>query len=427
MEFLIQYGGGIFYPYMRYATATVVGDHIMEMYLQFGHGMMAHTRELLRQWKSGGVILSPRDLTEDQLQRTASEISKMGREVLIDPQCFARDSDHARLTSHTYWKIIKSLSTGAFSGGDGTAALLQEVATLARNAGVHKHILPGLLATPVVSEDWFTFQEIIIEEAPSHFSDEPLYATVALSSPAMLDEVQVEAVVERASGWNVSGFYVVAESPSGYLVDNPVWLANLLLLVSGLKLLNKRIIVGYCNHQMLCLAAANADVIASGTWLNVRAFPPDKFYSPEEGDVSRRATWFYCPQALSEFKLPFLDIAARAGILNEMAADSSLGSTYATPLFTGAIPSTVNWSEQESFRHYLTCLSSQVNSARKSSFQLTLESQQQELDSAETFLSKLHRNGVFGQDRDFGRIFDVNRSALITFANARGHRLRRSW
>jgi hypothetical protein len=75
----------------------------------------------------------------------------------------------------------------------------------------------------------------------------------------------------------VPGFYVIAETPSAYLVENPVWLANL-LIVSGLKLLGRSVLVGYCNHQMLGLAATKADVIASGTWLNVRAFPPEKFY-----------------------------------------------------------------------------------------------------------------------------------------------------
>lgn len=399
----------------------------MEMYLQFGHGMMAHTRELLKKWDTGGVILSPRDLSEDQLQRMGDDVLNMSRDSFLDPQCFARDADHARLISHTYWQMIKSHSTGAFMGGPGTAALLSELARLGRSAGIHNHILPGLLSAPAVSDDWFTFQENIIEEAPAHFGGEPLYATVAMSSGSMLDEAQVEAVVERAASWDVHGFYVVAETPSGYLVDNPSWLANLLILVSGLKLLGKRVVVGYCNHQLLCLAAANVDIVASGTWLNVRSFPPDKFYSPDEGDVSRRTTWYYCPQAMSEFKLPFLDIAQRAGILGEMEPDPSLGSHYASPLFRGAAPTSVNWGEQDAFRHYLTCLHTQVADSRQPTYQATLDYHQRMLDSAEQFLNRLHRHGVFGQDRDFADYFDINRSALIIFNNARGHQLRRKW
>jgi len=71
----------------------------------------------------------------------------------------------------------------------------------------------------------------VIEEAPCHFGQNPLLATVALSSDVILDEIQVENVIERARKWAVSGFYVVAETPTAYLVDNPVWLSNLLLSI----------------------------------------------------------------------------------------------------------------------------------------------------------------------------------------------------
>ncbi len=52
--------------------------------------------------------------------------------------------------------------------------------------------------------------------------------------------------------------------------------------------------------------------------MNVRSFDPDKFYVPEEKSVMLRAIWYYCPQALTEFKLSFLDVAKRMNILDEM-------------------------------------------------------------------------------------------------------------
>jgi len=398
----------------------------MQLYLQLGYGMMQHCHELLGTWKQGGVVLSPRDLTNDQLRRVAGNARSHGCEPLLDPQCFFRGADHHRLTNHSYWEAISSHATGAFMGGPGTAALLGELANTARSMGINRHILPGCLAD-TVSDDWFAMQECIIAEAPGHFGDDQFLATVALSASAMQHEEQVEAVVERARGWNVSGFYVVAESPSGYLVDNPIWLANLLILVSGLKLLNKQVIVGYCSHQMLCLASAGADIIASGTWLNVRAFGPARFFEPEATDVSRRAVWYYCPQASSEYKMAFLDIAHRGGILHRMRPNPALGSIYADPLFAGAPPSSVNWTFTDAFRHYLACLCSQAAVAKQPSFDATIGELRHNLDSAESLLHLLHANGVAGQDRDFRDCVDVNRSALIVFERARGERLRRAW
>jgi len=275
----------------------------MRLYLQFGYGMMEHTRALLDDWGEGGVILSPRDLTQEQLGRMATDTIERGCEPLLDPQCYARDADHHRLTAHSYWKVIADRSTGAFTGGPGTATLLAELAHLAATIGVRRHILPGCL-TSQVDEDWFMMQESIMAEAPRQFGDAPLLMTIALSADAMSSEEQVEAVVDRSRGWPVAGVYVVPETPSPYLVDSPTWLANLLLLTSGLKLNGKEVLVGYCSHQMLCLASANVDAVAAGTWLNVRAFPPDKFYQAEEESVSRRAVWYYCPHALSEYKIP---------------------------------------------------------------------------------------------------------------------------
>ena len=94
-------------------------------------------------------------------------------------------------------------------------------------------------------------------------------------------------------------------------------------------------IVGYSNHQMLCLATANIDAIASGTWLNVRSFSLNKFHDSEDDDTSRRAKWYYCPQALSEYKIPFLDLAYRAKILGQMAPDRQFLSNASDILFWG--------------------------------------------------------------------------------------------
>ena len=398
----------------------------MQLYLQFGYGMMGLSSQLISDWGGGGVILSPRDQTAPQLKRTAEPVRSSGGQVLIDPQCFAQDCNHPNLLAHDYWSEFCQHPAASFAGGPATAAVLSKLAQLSNDVAVTAVILPGPIANSV-TDDWFSFVESMIDEAPDHFGTKELFATIALSSAALLDEIQVEAVVERISGWNIAGAYVVPEHPNGYLVDNPNWLANLLILVSGIKLSGRKVIVGYSSHQMLCLASANADVVASGTWLNVRDFPIEKFYAAGEDDVSRRALWYYCPQALSEFKIPYLDIARRQGVLNEMAPPTEIQPNYAAPLFAGAAPSNVAWSQTDAFRHYLSSFHVQAAAARLNTFDETLALHRSTLDSVQALLGRLHRNGVLGQDRDFGQICDVNRSAVTVFETARGERMRRSW
>ena len=398
----------------------------MQLYLQFGHGMMDHAIKLLTEWGGGGAILSPRDLDDGQLKSVGAKIVKLGAEVLLDPQCFRRDADHQRLTKHEYWTVYKAHSTADLVTGAGARALLTVLSKLNSDVGASRLILPGLLANPV-NEDWFALHEQIISEGVAMLGADRVLATIALSEAAMKSEDEIEAVVDRAAKWECGGIYLICEAPGSYLVDDPVWMANLLILASGLRLAGKTVLAGYCHHQMLALASAKADAIASGTWLNVRAFQPEKFYTPDEDEQSRRTTWYYCPQALSEYKLPFLDIAQRNGILDEMRPDPGLGSTYADPLFRGPAPSTIKWGEQNAFRHYLTCLRSQCLSASLPTFIDTLASHQAQLDTAEVLLKRFKKAGVSGQDRDFADRVDVNRAALITFERARGARLRRSW
>jgi hypothetical protein len=402
----------------------------MQLYLQFGYGMMGMSSQLIAEWGGGGggggVILSPRDQNESQLRRTAEAVRKAGGEVLLDPQCFSRDCDHKNLLAHDYWNEFCQHATASFAGGPATAAVLSKLAKLSSSVGVSAVILPGPIANPV-SDDWFSFVENMIAEAPEHFGAADYFATVALSREALRDEVQVESVVEQAANWKIAGVYLVPEHPDGYLVADPNWLANLLILVSGIKLAKRRVIVGYSTHQMLCLAAADSDVIASGSWLNVRDFPLEKFYATGEEDVSRRALWYYCPQGLSEFKIEYLDIARRQGVLGHMAPPPEIQPNYAGPLFGGAAPSSVAWGETNAFKHYLTSLRFQAGTARQNTFEDTIAAHRSIIDVAEITLRGLRQNGVRGQVRDFAEICDVNRAALTVFETARGERMRRYW
>jgi len=207
----------------------------MQLYLQFGHGMISMSKDLLTEWRGGGVILSPRDLKPPQLERVAEDARQAGAEPLLDPQCYVRTSDHNKLTAHAYFECYQQYQTTDFLSGNGASSLLAELAELSTKIGIHRHILPGLYAEEI-NDDWFTFHTNIIAAAPKHFGNDPLLATVALASDALKSEETIEQIVEAVSEWDVQGVYLVAETPTGYLADDPLWLTNLMVLSSGIKL-----------------------------------------------------------------------------------------------------------------------------------------------------------------------------------------------
>jgi hypothetical protein len=399
----------------------------MKLDLQFGFGMMDHSRALVESWGGGNVILSPRDLTNDQLERLSEGILKLPNgSVWLDPQFYVPRADHERLCSHEYWP--SNFETGIFWQGSALQELIVKLKDLNAALNTSALLLPGMLAENV-DEDWFIAQEAVIEEARSHQLSRPLICTIALSDDVVKEVSQIGELLERAEGWDVDGFYIVAQHPSGsYLVTDPIWLANLIDLAAGLRLLRKSVTLGYCNHQMLIAAAAKVSAIASGTWMNVRSFPPDKFIVPVEDEIRQRTKWYYCSQAMSEYKIPFLDVAQRQGILELLKPDPSLGSRYADLLFSGVQPTSVKaFSEQAAFRHYLHCLHSQVDNAVKATFQATVDDQKRHLDAADRLLTTLRSKGVFGGLRDFTDSLDASRSALQVLISLRGPVLERAW
>lgn len=398
----------------------------MRLHLQFGFGMMEHSKELVKDWRGGQVILSPRDLTDDQLDRLASSIRSLaGGSVLLDPQFYLPHADHDRLREHEYWPA--TYSTGSFFGGPALSTLIGQLTLLNGRLQTRGFILPGLHADRVTSE-WLETQRLVLEEARAQAGDRPLFQTIALSDVASRNTADITSLIEHCADNVADGYYVVVEHPGGdYLVDDPNWLANIVDLCAAFKLQGSSVILGYCNQQMLIAALAKVDAVASGTWMNVRSFPPEKFKAATEDDMKQRATWYYCPQTMSEYKVPFLDIAQRQGLLQDMYPLTPIVLPKIEDLFAGGQPSTIGLTEQVAFRHYLHCLRAQAAAMHQSTFDATADEYRLLLDNAESLIARLNRVGVRGQMRDFARVIDSNRAAVEVLIADRGPILRRRW
>lgn len=399
----------------------------MELYLQFGYAMRPACLQLLENWSGGTVILSPRDLDPNTLPKVCKELQKAGADVLFDAQFYLPHADHKTLCKHSYWP--NDYSSGEFFG-NGSNKLVNDLATLNLELGSKHFILPGMHAE-TIDDTWLECHRMIAETAAGIDSVAalPKVATVALAAEALVDDEQIHELIEALDEWPVAGVYLVCEHSQGdYLVKDTNWLINLLDLAAGIRLQGKTVIGGYSNHQSLILATVSVNAIASGTWMNVRSFPPEKFVMAAEDEVKTKSIWYYCPQALSEYKITFLDVAQRQGVLGDMRADAAYGSSYADSIFKGpGRPSLLGLKERDSFLHYLQCLRTQTAQSRLSTFDATIDAHNRMLDSAETLLNTLHRQGVRGQNRDFKDILDVNRAAIAALQTTRGPMLKRNW
>lgn len=395
----------------------------MELFIQMGHNMQTLALEHLDEFGDGTIIISPMNILPNKLKGYVSKVHKKNGKVLVDPQLYYPRQYQKKLSQYAYWpqNDITSLELGQFDN------VVQELSKLNSEVEADAFLLPSITAKKV-DELWNKIQKMIIESAQRYAPDMKYFHTIALTSDVLNDERQIERVIEFVEDWEVQGVYIVCEHPERYyLVDRPLWVSNLMSLVAGIKRQQKKTIVGYASHQLLCMALAKCDAIASGNFLNLRWFQPEHFETINEKQPSRRAVWYYCPQALSEYKIPFLDIAKRMDLLNRIEPPITMKNMYSDMLFNGSLPSSTGFGEKEAFRHYLYCLRKQCQSSVRETYVETKNSHVLMLETAEQLLSGLSEKGIKGQDRDFTEILDVNRAAISAFDMAYQFPLSQEW
>ncbi|GAU78157.1 hypothetical protein [Fusibacter sp. 3D3] len=399
----------------------------MEFYLQFAHGMKSMTIEMAKKWGGVKVILSPRDITPEQLKKWSSDFKKNNVECLFDPQCYFPKSNHKKLSQYDYWD--NSLATNMGSMLSYEEQLIEKVLSYNNVVETKKFIIPSYLIN--YSEDWLIkwkkYSEKVVDAANKiELSKEKLLTLVLPSELLLQHEEVIEKFIEEAITLDIDGYYIVPQPPEEkYLVDNPLWFTNLMLICAALKLNEKKVIVGYGNHQMLSLATAKIDGFASGTYLNARRF--SNKYDDQDMGIKRKTTWYYCPQAMSEYKISFLDSAYSSGSIMLLKPDEGLTNEYSDLLFSNVMPSTVQFNETKAFMHYFHCLKEQIKMYSRDTYTETKAANELLLETAERRIELLEKRGVFAQTRSFKDVVDVNRAAISRLHTARGFLLEHSW
>ena len=398
----------------------------MDLYLQFGHGMKQITIDLSKEWDGTTAILSPRDISPKQLRTWKGEFDKAGVKTLFDPQFYYPKSNHPGLLKYKYWDA----SFGTKLEGNNTfeEELIKAILEYNDIAGCNSFIIPSAMYE--YDEDWIKRWrkqcEKLINATKKYVTGREHILTLAFPENLLLQkETEIENIIEEVEKFEVDGFYIVAYQPQKkYLVDVPMWLSNLLQICAAIKLSGKKVIMGYGNHQLLCLSAAGVDAMATGTYLNVRLF----FNKLEKDEViQRNSVWYYYPAAMSEYKVGFLDVAYNVGVLQQMKPMKDMDKGFVDLLFAGALPSAISFNETMAFKHYIHCVKIQIQNVSKETYQDTVIANEVMLETAMRRIEYMEKHGVYAQARSFKDIVDVNRAALQRLDKVRGFQLKQEW
>jgi hypothetical protein len=398
----------------------------MELFLQTGYGMMNHDLELISKWGNGTVILSPKDMTIDQMMIHSEKITKKNGSVLIDPQFYVPRTMHEKLLEHRYWP--PNYQTGIFFSGSGVKKLIDDLLSFyVEPMRASAFIIPTLLLEEI-NNDWDKCTETTINDLCKRTLKIPKYCTLCISDTLLRDEGKIHDLIERIEQYPVDGFYIIPIHPkSMYLIDDVTWLLNLMDFCAGIKLNGKKVIIGYSTHQLLLMSLIKVDAICAGIWLKTRTFPLGDFDDSDDQEKGRRSIWYYSPQALTEYQIGFLDIAHRIGILDNLRTSEVFDSPYTDILFSGAQPSLVKFSEHEAFQHYLHCLSVQCKDVSKETYDETMKYLRMIFETALEITTLCRSRGVRGKHRDFSEVAEINISLLDAFDSLRGMIYRHKW
>ncbi|MCL5406431.1 MAG: hypothetical protein M1398_06905 [Deltaproteobacteria bacterium] len=393
----------------------------MRFFIQMGHGMMAMNRELIEKFNDGqksGVIIWPRTLTQDQIERHASEVRGLRASLLFDSCFYLPYTSRLKILDLPYWRGF-DFNTTDFTGEDGIEFCRHVVEYQVDRLQVTEVLLPGRY-TNVRNDDWLEMHANFAQAASDMGLGIPIYSTVALGPDLISDAASFDAIINEVVDYPVDGIYCLYHSPS-FLYDSDLFFMNLLSGFLSLSLANKQIILGYANQQDLLFAAAGVETIATGNYRNVRAFDP-AIFDEEEDSQRQKATWYYDGQSLCEFRPQQLGLAyQRLGMRGFFGPESQ----YSRSLLQSPNPASVRWPEPMAFKHYITVLRDQWLSFERRMRRERLELVQQLHQSAQRYISQYEGRGMQLVDRaaDTTNAMPSWRSALGSFRVAESARL----
>lgn len=397
----------------------------MKLFLQYGYGMKQYTLDLAKLWNETNVIMSPRDTTAQQCSDWGKLFNDAGCNTYFDPQCFYPDNDVYNLPNYSYWNFANYHSLNK-----NIKKLLENVKHYNNEINSKIYLLPCNYKSYDDNwcKDYIKFAKMISETSKDVMGDKPRYLTLLMPSIFLLQKDEIyDNFVDSLSKLDIDGFYVLAEAfKSNYLIEEPSWVSNVLYICASLKLSGKKIIYGYGNHQLLPLALANIEAMASGTWVNVRTFN-NRFI--QDNSPKSRNIWVYHPHALSEYKLEFLDLAYNHGYLSSVFPETAdyMGENINKLISSKVSPSSSGFKERDSFIHYLRCLSHQVEVLNTKSYSFTFSTYEMMLNTAESEISRLENLGFIHNERSFKSYIDINRSAIHRLDQKFGFALKMDW
>jgi hypothetical protein len=395
----------------------------MKLYAQHGFQPGKRIAQGLADGFIEGAIYGARDVAPDKLAELLSA-QKKGSDRFFDPQyyaCMVAAQPGARLG----WLETEDDDGYPYFRARRRAELERESnvrADLEACLGFQSSFpLTGLIAPNVVIRRAFDSVEGSIAKnfirhcavaAKKVAPKLPVYATLAVSTPALADRIELQNFLQEVTEMEdpPSGFYLLLERPDQTVppsLTEQDELSRWMLVVHTLKVNGFKVITGYTDGLAPYIGAAGADAAASGWFNTLKTFSLKKF-EPIGASFARRPVMRYMSTALlksirstelHDLRGPFP--AVLNGLATDAYYDPDAGSEPAEPLHE----SLQNWD----------AVRAMVKSYGGKDISASLALCRQALDDAEDLYGEITAQGYTLRDRSSNAHIEAIRYELEAF------------
>lgn len=306
----------------------------MKLFVQQGYGKGNKIHQAFDNGAVDGVILSPRDDTEDNLRLFRSDLmnSYSSAEVLIDPQFYYTlyiDGTTKNLTNYSYYP--GHLTMSAFRSIRDIQRYAESSINFQMSLGADYILSPTLLINSFSDRQTQICMSLAEESNNVMIAnqfDKPLLTSLVFSESALNETDRLNEFLNEISVLNMEGFYItVARNNKDYNqnFDSDLALANLLYFIYSLSEINEfKVVVGYADIIGLLFLSVGAYGIGTGWHNSSRKFTVQQRILPSTGGRLPRERYNSIPLLNSVLVSELDSIAsnAPAGIFNSVLSNT---------------------------------------------------------------------------------------------------------
>jgi hypothetical protein len=241
-----------------------------DYYHQLGNNDQKRCERLLKYGYGSGVIFSPRDLKDKNMEDYAQKFRALSADLLIDPQLYNSEKPREQ--------IPEIDSTQDFADPAVANTLLQRTMQVQKQHEVSRYIVPAPWAR-TLTRSWFEILRNFNETARrwKELVGEPrdIIATVAVSGDSIINEAERVDLLNQLSSLNVKGFYLITNVLARAVTEEHLY--GLLDIIFRLKRQKHYILLGYTQPWVLITFPFGVDSFASSGIQNRSSFDPNNF------------------------------------------------------------------------------------------------------------------------------------------------------